>query len=762
MGSRLSFLLILITQIFLGQTEIPIGSPVTNTNAVLVVKNNELSLNKLQSVSNYSSLESVKLVDFKSDELLLDSVIRKLYVLSSVKKIVFSNCNLLYLTSDFSQFKNLEQVYIVDQSDFFENSLFPLLKENNLKELFLEMVDPEVIMDSISLLRSIEKIHITNFDFNQKPQHFSQYRDDVNNKTIELIEYSNYTPNSQQRDDLAGETKAVPKRPMLDCIKQPIPGININDTSYTFNSASGANFSYYSGSELSVDKNAFMYDNGKDYQGTVKLFYREFRNPVEIMLSGIPMYNNDGGEEKLFKSGGMYQIEAYDVNNTPLVTKSDTSVKINFALTDTSANFKFYSLNNNGSWSVTSNSLTTTNNTPVGVATQASSAADAYLAMLQDLQKERADTTRYNSRFYSNNYLYTIRKDNMLKKGDSSLAFRMDANGLFRNNYSTIKTRALFKIKYLKRTKDKEIVFTIVPGKKNLRLPNYISMLVNKTIVYTGDLTVAQFRKKYCQKVLCWDVRNNTSGNSLSLNIKTNKGYIDIDGMIVNLKKVGTYKVLQRVNHITNVYMTRQIRLEAYRFDTRGRYNFIKGNNLNPRVNVNYEDLKQIAYNACKKLMTDKENKMNLSEWHKYVFTIRTVSDMDILNNEVGQALVKSGMGIKNIDCYIHSGQMEDILVRYNNFKSESLIDQHNIILYKGINTSYPLQLNLLKEGLTGFYFKRSKNYIIRFSDNGFMQVTKPKEVELAKNGKKISISYTDQYSVKGLTSKDITKLILD
>lgn len=757
----LSLLILFISSLHC-QNEVLIGSAISNSNNVLVIHNNEASLNKLKTLTNYTSVEGIKLVAFKDDETLLDSTLKQLFSLTSVKKIIFSNCNLLFLTADLRNFTKLEEIRVVDQSEFFENSLFPLLKANQIKDLYLEMPEPDVITDSIALLVSLERIHITNLDFKQQPLNYSQFKDSINNKLVQLIEYADYKPLSTKRDDLAAENHSNSSQFKFDCIKQPIPGININDTSYTFNSINGASFQYYSGSTISIDKNAFTYENGKEYQGSVRIFYREFRNPVEIMLSGIPMTNSDNGEQKLFKSGGMYQIEAYDSNNKSLITKSDTSVKINFALTDTSANFKFYSLNNNGSWSVKSNSIVTTQNNQNNLNIKASKAAIAYLGLLKDLQKEQADTTRFNTRFVSNTYLYTMRKDNMIKKSDSSLAFYMDGKGLLGRRNNTIKTKALFKIKYLKRTKDKEIVFTIMPAKKNLRLPYYINALVNKTMVYTGELDLAQFRKKYCQKVMCWDLRNTSTGNSIDLNVKTNKGFLELSGMIVKLNDDGTYKVVPRVNHITNVYMTRQVRIEAYRFDTRKRFNYTDGNSTNPRRNIDFEKIKQMAYDGCKKLKTEKELKMNVTQFHKYAYTINGLNDWDLGDNEVGNALVKSGLGIKNIDCYIHSGQMEDILVRYDNYVIDSLIGQHNVMLYKSINTSFPLTVNIMKQSLSGYYFKKNKNYVIRFSDNGYMQVTKPTEVAAAKNGNSINLPYTNQYLVKGLNSNDITRLIFD
>ena len=127
--------------------------------------------------------------------------------------------------------------------------------------------------------------------------------------------------------------------------------------------------------------------------------------------------------------------------------------------------------------------------------------------------------------------------------------------------------------------------------------------------------------------------------------------------------------------------------------------------------------------------------------------------------NELGYALVKSGLGFKNIDCYIHSGQMQDVFVRYRNVNKDSLNKQFNTILFKSINTNYMLAGT--DNGLVGYYFKNRPNDIIRFSEQGMMQVTKPDKVAGEKSGNIISLDYTEQFHVKGMDSNAITKLIL-
>jgi hypothetical protein len=102
---------------------------------------------------------------------------------------------------------------------------------------------------------------------------------------------------------------------------------------------------------------------------------------------------------------------------------------------------------------------------------------------------------------------------------------------------------------------------------------------------------------------------------------------------------------------------------------------------------------------------------------------------------------------------------MQQIFVNYKGIDLDSVSSQYNIVLYKSINTSYYINKNATS--LTGYYFKNKPNYIIRFSNDGFMQVTCPKELLSMKTGNKISLSYQPQHSTKGLNSDQITDLIM-
>jgi hypothetical protein len=274
-------------------------------------------------------------------------------------------------------------------------------------------------------------------------------------------------------------------------------------------------------------------------------------------------------------------------------------------------------------------------------------------------------------------------------------------------------------------------------------------------------MTKEEFRAAFSRKLMCWDLRPMTMNDELLLKIKTDKTFINLNCKVVALKKDGSYYAAKKWNKLLNLKMQRALAKEAKSFDKKNRFIYSDRNNMarsfKPRTDVQ-------AFAYCKQFQTTAELTMDLGAWKKYASRIYKGYNYDPFqyNNAVGTALVKSGMGVSNIDCYIHSGQMDDILVKYD-AETDMVSSDYNVMLYKSINTSYPLNKHYGdKDGLAGFYFKRKPNYLIRFSKDGFMQVTKPEEMKDSKKGSTVAVKYANQYNVKDLTSKDITKLILD
>lgn len=755
--------------ITLGQTAVP------KENAYLLIRQNAKVLKKLREhIAAYSNVTALKLVGFDEGDNLPDSVLALVKPLKGLKTLIFEDCDLTLLETPLSAFAELEDVSLV-HTVFFENAFFPMLKGTSVKTLSIQASDPELVTDSLCLLPSLAAINISSGGMFTKPNYTPtlQLTTAAGTRNITMAYFGDhYKANetgvvSVRRSEKHSGLAPAPAM-TYPCIRQPIPGIDINDTTFVFDASKKGNFTYQSGTTLQIDRGAFLLENGQAYEGRVTVFYREFRNPVEIMLSGIPMTNTVNGETQVFKSGGMYEINAFGRDHEPLRAASDTAIKLNFALTDTSQSFQFFSLNPNGSWTTTDQTVTMKpaprkiTDKPNKPATRA---VQEYFWYINGA-KPYPDTMRYEARFRDKQYLYTYRKDN-LWKNDKTLDTSVYERSFGYGSNKTVTAKALFRVKYYKQTKEKDkknkekhLVFKIVPYRDHVEMPSYVEELTTKEFMYTGSLSKEQFKRIFNRRALCWDLRQELNGDELAFTMKTNQGFVDIEAKVISLKDDRTYSIPKRGSFVLNQKISRQLRHEARAFDKKARFDPGEHNNANNKKTMNQQDA---AFAYCKQFQNKEEKPMTMEEWKKYVAIYASMyMNRSALEstNELGSALVKSGLGFKNIDCYIHSGQMQDIYVNYRNANADSVGKQFNTILFKSINTNY--MLSYAGNGLNGYYFKNRPNYIIRFSEDGMMQVTKPDKVSQQKQESLITLDYTNQYQVKGMDSNAITRLILD
>lgn len=92
----------------------------------------------------------------------------------------------------------------------------------------------------------------------------------------------------------------------------PFPDIQISKTSFLVSSERDTILSYKTGTKIKIPKNAFLDKEGNLVKGDVKLIYREFTNPFDIYLGGIPMvYKDSSGREQVFETAGMLEINAF-------------------------------------------------------------------------------------------------------------------------------------------------------------------------------------------------------------------------------------------------------------------------------------------------------------------------------------------------------------------------------------------------------------------------------------------------------------------
>lgn len=105
-----------------------------------------------------------------------------------------------------------------------------------------------------------------------------------------------------------------------------------------------------SGSFIDIPEDAFVDENGTLIEGKVKLEYREFNDPSEFLVSGIPM--SLGGDEEgieIFESAGMVEINA-TANGEPVYPNEENPILIGMG-SNVDGNYPLYKFEEGQGWS---------------------------------------------------------------------------------------------------------------------------------------------------------------------------------------------------------------------------------------------------------------------------------------------------------------------------------------------------------------------------------------------------------------------------
>lgn len=121
--------------------------------------------------------------------------------------------------------------------------------------------------------------------------------------------------------------------------------------SIEFNQAeNGVKWLTKSNTVVILPNDALITEDGEDVTGTVKFKINEFYDGVDAALSGIKMRYDSAGYEYHFKTGGMFELRAYQ-NNKELKIKPGKKVEVFMSSNIDKGNYNTYYFNNkNDEW----------------------------------------------------------------------------------------------------------------------------------------------------------------------------------------------------------------------------------------------------------------------------------------------------------------------------------------------------------------------------------------------------------------------------
>ncbi|MBW6483398.1 MAG: hypothetical protein K0B10_10100 [Vicingaceae bacterium] len=95
------------------------------------------------------------------------------------------------------------------------------------------------------------------------------------------------------------------------------------------------------GTVINIPENTLVDSSGNLITGKIDLKYRDFLDQKEVFLSGIPMNYDSNGVKMNFKSGGMFEMLAYQ-NENPLYIANDKKVKVDLASMQVEDDYNIY------------------------------------------------------------------------------------------------------------------------------------------------------------------------------------------------------------------------------------------------------------------------------------------------------------------------------------------------------------------------------------------------------------------------------------
>jgi hypothetical protein len=126
-------------------------------------------------------------------------------------------------------------------------------------------------------------------------------------------------------------------------IQPPLKDIDISFKEYNVDAAKGDTLFYQTGSIILFPPNAFVDKNGDVIKGNVQIKYREFTQPLDFYLAGIPMDYDSADKKYTFESSGMCQLVAYK-DGIPVYVNPKNKPQINLVSNNQSESHNLYYL----------------------------------------------------------------------------------------------------------------------------------------------------------------------------------------------------------------------------------------------------------------------------------------------------------------------------------------------------------------------------------------------------------------------------------
>ncbi len=128
------------------------------------------------------------------------------------------------------------------------------------------------------------------------------------------------------------------------CVTPPISTLNIPFQNILI-APQKAQTIEFEGAKLHIPANAFINKDNQKFSDSILLKFRVFRDPVDFIISGIPMEYDSLGITYTFESGGMFELRSESPDTQTVYIDQTKQLEIELELSDKKIPFNFYALN---------------------------------------------------------------------------------------------------------------------------------------------------------------------------------------------------------------------------------------------------------------------------------------------------------------------------------------------------------------------------------------------------------------------------------
>jgi hypothetical protein len=162
-----------------------------------------------------------------------------------------------------------------------------------------------------------------------------------------LVGFLGYTFLSEKKEQPGEIVKTTVTR---SAIVPPLNGTNVPYETFSFNATTGDTLYTLNGSIIVFPGNAVLNGRGEIVNGNIEVRTREFNDPFDFSIAGIPMDYDSAGTKYNFISSGMIDISAYQ-NGELLQVNPAAKPQLNLVSTNKELETNLYKLDTiNGNW----------------------------------------------------------------------------------------------------------------------------------------------------------------------------------------------------------------------------------------------------------------------------------------------------------------------------------------------------------------------------------------------------------------------------